>query len=100
MRQILINHAEARGAQKRGGGWERVTLGGVGEEQNEVDILALNEALEELERLDERQCRVVELRYFAGLTVEQTAQVLDIGARTVKLDWRMAKAWLRDRLDG
>ncbi|MHC5025506.1 MAG: sigma-70 family RNA polymerase sigma factor [Planctomycetota bacterium] len=98
MRQILINHAEARGAQKRGGDWSRVTLSAVGAPDHEADVFALEEALDELERLDERQCRVVELRYLAGLTVEQAADVLGVSPRTVKTDWRMARAWLKDRL--
>lgn len=101
MRQILVNHAEAKGAQKRGGGWNRVTLA-VADTDTErvVDILALEEALTRLEALDSRQARVVELRYFARMTIEETASVVGVSPRTVELDWRMAKAWLAKELDG
>ena len=101
MRQILVNHAEARAAQKRGGAWHRVTLSAVDTPASalDVDLVALNEALERLERLDPRQCRIVELRFFGGMTVEETADALGISPRTVKLDWRMARAWLHERLD-
>lgn len=101
MRQILVNHAEAKGAQKRGGGWNRVTLA-VADTDTErvVDILALEEALTRLEALDPRQARVVELRYFARMTIEETASVVGVSPRTVELDWRMAKAWLAKELDG
>lgn len=100
MRRILVDHARRRGAEKRGGG-NRVTLQesmAVSEGQ-EVDVLALEEALHELETLDERQVRVVELRFFGGLTVEETAEALGVSAPTVVRDWRHAKAWLRRRLD-
>lgn len=66
----------------------------------DVDLLALNEALTRLEAMDERQCRVVELRFFGGLSVEETAEVLGIAPRTVKLDWKMARAWLYTQLMG
>src|SRR5207244_9075716 len=88
MRHILINHAEARRAAKRGGGQAHVTLSeglmpapGGG---REVDVLALDEALKDLEALDERQCRVVELRFVRGLSVEESARVLDGSDRTVE----------------
>ncbi len=101
MRQIIINHAERRRAAKRGAGWHRVTLSAVEDARGQdVDLLALHEALQELERLDPRQCRIVEMRFFAGFSVEQTAEVLGVSPRTVKLDWRMARAWLHDRLAG
>jgi len=101
MRQILINHAEAKQAAKRGG-WRRITLSGEVAEPSdrEVDLLVLNEALSRLEGLDERQARVVELRFFGGLTVEEAANVLKVAPRTVELDWRMAKAWLLHALEG
>ncbi len=101
MRQILINHAEKQRAAKRGGDWQRVTLAAVDTPggARDIDLLALDEALTALERLDERQCRIVELRYFAGLTVEETAEVLEVSPRTVQLDWRMARVWLQDRLE-
>lgn len=108
MRRILINHARAHQADKRGGEHERLTLsdenlspsdhddGAMGTEP--IDLIALNDALERLERLDERQCRVVELRFFGGLTVEEAAEALGVSPRLVKLDWRMARAWLYQQL--
>jgi RNA polymerase sigma-70 factor, ECF subfamily len=96
MRRILINHAEAHRAAKRGGGWNRITLSEVddAEPPTDVDLLDLDDALDRLERLDARQCRVVELRFFGGMSVEQAAGVLNISTRQVELDWRMARAWL------
>ena len=100
MRRILVNHAEARNSGKRGGHITRVTLDeSVSWEGSlEVDIVALDEALSRLAQLDLRQERVVELRFFAGLSIEETAQVLDISPATVKREWSMAKAWLRNEL--
>jgi RNA polymerase sigma factor (TIGR02999 family) len=102
MRQIMVDHARRRLAFKRGGSWRRVTLDDAAQpgELTEVDLLSLDEALMKLEALDERQCRIVELRFLAGLSVEQTAMVLDVSERTVKLDWRMARAWLNRELRG
>ena len=100
MRQILANHARDKRAQKRGGGVHGVTLGGddgpvdARSAPRVVDALALEEAMEKLERLDPEQCRVVELRYFAGLSVEESAAVLGVSDRTVKREWRMARAQL------
>ena len=101
MRQILINHAEAKHAKKRGEGWHKITLDGAIAERSDlvVDVLALNEALQRLEALDERQARVVELRFFGRMTVEEAAAVLGVSSRTVGLDWRMARAWLLRELD-
>ena len=100
MRRILVNHAEARNAEKRGGLATRVTLnesvswsGG-----RDLDLVELDDALTALGQLDPRQARVVELRFFAGLTIEETAEVLDISPATVKREWSMAKAWLRREL--
>jgi RNA polymerase sigma factor (TIGR02999 family) len=100
MRRILVNHAEARNAAKRGGHVTRVTLDESvsWEGSREVDIVALDEALTRLAELDMRQARVVELRFFAGLTIEETGEVLDISPATVKREWTMAKAWLRSEL--
>jgi RNA polymerase sigma factor (TIGR02999 family) len=104
MRRILINHAEKHRAHKRGGRLERITLvdGDAPARGSDlaapVDVLALNEALLRLERLDERQCRVVELRFFGGLTVDEAAHVLGVSPRLVKLDWQMARAWLYQQL--
>jgi len=100
MRQLLVNHAKAAGAQKRGGGRRRLTLSGVAaREADPIDAIALEEALAELERLDERQCRVIECRYLGGLTVEETATLLGVSARTVELDARFARLWLLARLE-
>jgi RNA polymerase sigma factor (TIGR02999 family) len=98
MRRILVDHARGRLADKRGGGWERVTL--VGDEvaaagSGGVDVLALHEALERLAAFDPRQERIVELRYFGGLTIEEAAEVIGISAATVVREWTIAKAWLR-----
>lgn len=100
MRRILIDYAVRRKAEKRGGGRRRVSLDEelVLAEENVGPLLALNEALERLESLDERQARVVEARFFAGLTIEETAVALSISPATVKRDWRMARAWLNKEL--
>jgi RNA polymerase sigma factor (TIGR02999 family) len=100
MRRILVNHAEARNATKRGGLVTRVTLddsiswGG----DRELDIVALDEALTRLALLDARQARVVELRFFAGLSIDESAEVMGISPATVKREWSMAKAWLKAEL--
>ena len=104
MRRLLIDHARARDAAKRGGGWEKVSLseqsGPSSGAQVDVDIVALNEALERLAQLGERMARVVELRFFGGLTVKESAEVLGIAPVTVEKDWTKAKAWLRRELKG
>lgn len=104
MRRILVDHARARMSEKRGGGARAVTLDelhdaavGVGSTAT-VDILALHEALEKLEALDPDQARVVELRYFTGLNIEETAEALGISPATVKREWAVARAWLRREL--
>lgn len=103
MRQILINHARSKGAAKRGGGWGKITLdesvvpAGPGQPA-EIDLLALDEALGRLEHLSERQCRIIELRFFSGLTIEETAHVLGVSTTTVEDDWHHARAWLRREL--
>jgi RNA polymerase sigma-70 factor (ECF subfamily) len=96
IRRILVDHARVRGYAKRGGHAERVPLDQVllGAQARGIEILALNEALEALAKLDARQARVVELRYFGGLSVEETAEVLGITPVRVKRDWKRAKAWL------
>jgi RNA polymerase sigma factor (TIGR02999 family) len=100
VRQILVEHARARRAQKRGGLLEEVdfekALTYAPEKPEEV--LALDGALAELERLEPRQGRVVELRFFGGLSIEETASVLGVSPGTVKADWNLAKAWLRREL--
>jgi len=102
MRQILIERARARGAQKRGGARQRITLDErllPGGEQS-IDLLALDEALERLAAIDPEQARLVELRFFGGLTVEETAAAMDISPATVKRHWTIASAWLARELEG
>jgi RNA polymerase sigma factor (TIGR02999 family) len=96
MRRILIDHARARNADKRGGGELRVSLKEemAATEQREVDLIALDAALDELATLDEQQSRIVEMRFFGGLSIEETAEVLAISPATVKREWSTAKAWL------
>ena len=100
MRQILVDHARGRNAEKRGGGHERVTLcdaaGAFG--RPALDLLALDEALKALGALDERKSRIVELRFFAGLTTREVAEALGLSETTVDEDWAMARVWLRRRL--
>jgi RNA polymerase sigma factor (TIGR02999 family) len=100
MRHILVDHARARGAQKRGGAALAVTLeeGAMPSPEPPVSLVALDEALEALAQLDPRQSRVVELRYFGGLSVEESAEVLGLSPATVKRDWTLARAWLHREL--
>ena len=101
MRQILIEHARRRGAAKRGGGWQRLTLDGLQiAAASDVEVLELEEALQQLEKMDERMARVVELRLFGGLKVDEVARVLGISRRTVYVDWRVARLWLVHQLAG
>ncbi len=97
MRQILIERARARGAQKRGGDRARVTLdeGVVAGHERSVDLLAVDAALTRLAAIDAQQARLVELRFFGGLTIEESAEALGISPATVKRHWAMAKAWLQ-----
>ena len=103
MRRILIDHAREHLAAKRGGGAKQVTLSGVeavADSDDAVEVLALHDALEKLAVLDERQARIVELRYFAGLSVEEAAAALEISPATVKREWATARAWLKRELAG
>lgn len=102
MRQILINHAEARGAQKRGGGWERLPLEHHVAEFSgrSTDLLALDEALQGLAARKERVASVVEMRFFGGMTTEEIAEVLGVSVRTVAMDWEFARAWIGRELGG
>jgi RNA polymerase sigma factor (TIGR02999 family) len=102
MRQILVDHARRQKAGKRGGAERNVTLDEAipGPSGPTVDYVALDEALTRLEALSERQARVVEMRHFAGLSVEEVAEVLDVSPATVKNDWSAARAWLRTQLEG
>ncbi len=96
MRRILVDHARAKNASKRGDGICRVTLDEeiIGAGQRDVDVLALDEALDKLAKLDPQQSRIVELKFFGGLSIEDTSAILKISPATVKRDWAMAKAWL------
>lgn len=100
MRRILVNHALARQAAKRGGHETRLALDEILEQAatQAVDLPLLDAALNKLAALDPQQARIVELKYFGGLTIEEIATVLDISSATVKRDWRMAKAWLFQEL--
>jgi RNA polymerase sigma factor (TIGR02999 family) len=103
MRRILVNHALAKRAAKRGGFADTLTLEDAEARRlvpdaRGVDVLSLDEALQELARLDERQSRVVELRYFGGLSIEEAAAALDLSPATVKREWSTARVWLRRRL--
>lgn len=101
MRRILVNHARDRSASKRGGGARRVSLDDAAELSDEraEELVSLDEALETLAKLDERKAKVVELRYFGGLTVEETAEVLGIHPNTVTREWGQAKAFLHRELN-
>jgi RNA polymerase sigma factor (TIGR02999 family) len=103
MRQILVDHARARDAVKRGAGEQIEPLAtalSVAVQTLDVGVLALDRALEELAALDPQQARVVELRFFGGLTVEEVAEVLGVSTGTVKREWSMARAWLRRAVAG
>ncbi|HVN78465.1 MAG TPA: sigma-70 family RNA polymerase sigma factor [Terriglobia bacterium] len=96
MRRILLDHARASHAGKRGGGEERLPLeeGLVFSTEKSVELIALDQALDRLAELSPRQSRIVELRFFGGLSVEETAEVMGIAPKTVKRDWSVARAWL------
>jgi len=96
MRRILVDHARARQTIKRGGGRTRIALDAAVSEsrESEVDLVALDDCLARLESLDERQARIIEMRFFAGLTIEETAALLEISPATVKREWTLARAWL------
>jgi RNA polymerase sigma factor (TIGR02999 family) len=100
MRQILVDHARRQHADKRGGRATFVSLDGVVPiaVPSSVDVLALDQALSALSSVDDRQCRVVELRFFAGLTIDETAEALSVSAATVEREWALAKAWLYRQL--
>ncbi|MHC5004000.1 MAG: sigma-70 family RNA polymerase sigma factor [Planctomycetota bacterium] len=101
MRQILVNHALKRGAAKRGGNRQRVPLAQAAEvfEARCTDLVALDEALERLAAVDPRLTEIVELRFFGGLSVAETARLLDASPRTVERQWSLARAWLRQELE-
>ena len=100
MRQILVDYARRHRAEKRGGGACLLTLDDALalSKRKDIDVVALDDALNQLAKIDVRQSRVVELRFFAGLSLEETAQALEIGKATVQRDWTMARAWLHREL--
>ena len=98
MRQILVDRVKARNRAKRGGGWERVTLSGVSANSPLLEVLELDAALTELAALSPREAKIVELRVFGGLSVEEVAHVLETSLSTIEKDWRRARAWLMGRL--
>lgn len=102
MRHILVNHALHRKRQKREGNMVRVTLDRAIDQfyEKELDLLALDQALKNLAKLDERQARIFELRFFGGLTVEETGEILEISPATVKREWTIAKLYLQRELFG
>lgn len=99
MRQVLVDHARRRGRLKRGGNKVHLTTGAAMDFDADIDVLALNEALETLTELDERKARVVELRFFGGLTARECGEILGIAQKTAEADWYFARAWLHERLD-
>ena len=101
MRRVLVDHARARLADKRGGGGQQITLSGIDADQSrnaDVDVIALSDALDRLAEFDPRQAKLVELRYFAGMNIDETAESLHISPATVKREWALARAWLRREL--
>lgn len=96
MRQILVNHARGKNADKRGGGQKPVLLNEemVGKSKTELDVLDLNDALEKLKEIDERKHRIIELRFFGGLTMPEIAKVMELSLTTIEGEWRAARAWL------
>jgi RNA polymerase sigma-70 factor (ECF subfamily) len=102
MRQVLVDHARSRGYQKRGAGAQRVSLDEalLASPGPSLDVVALDRALDALAAVDERKSRVVELRFFGGLSVEETADLLHLSNDTIKRDWRLAKLWLLRELEG
>jgi len=102
MRRILVDHARRKNAEKRGGFGQKLSLDEAISfaAEREVDLIRLDDALVNLEKIDARQAKVVELRFFGGLTIEETAEALRISPATVKNEWAFAKAWLRVELSG
>ena len=103
MRRILVNYANARHRLKRGGVDEDIELNDsilIATQSKDLDLLALDDALRRLAEMDEQQARIVELRYFGGLTIEETSEVMGIAPATIKRDWKLTKAWLYRELGG
>jgi len=101
MRQILVNHAVAKGAKKRGGEARKLQLdeAAVFIPQRDEDVLAIDDALKELAELNEMHAKIVELRFFGGLTIAEVAEVMGVSTRTIDREWRMCRAWLRSYLE-
>ena len=101
MRRVLVDHARRRNAAKRGGGLQRITLTNLDIESPDadVDLLALEEALRVLEKQSPRLAKLVELRFFVGLSIEEAAQTMEVSPATAKRDWSFARAWLLEQLD-
>jgi RNA polymerase sigma factor (TIGR02999 family) len=102
MRQILVNHAKSRLAGKRGSGQMKLSIDDVqlAVHQEAAQVVALHEALERLEDVDSRKSRVIEMRYFGGLSIEETAEALGVSVITVNRDWRLARTWLMREING
>jgi len=102
MREVLIDHARGRGADRRGGGWRRVPLDQDVDHFEElgIDRLAVHESLDRLAEMNDRQAQVMTLRYFGGMTVSEVASALEVSVVTVERDWRLARAWLGTQLNG
>jgi RNA polymerase sigma factor (TIGR02999 family) len=101
LRNVLVDHARELAALKRGGQLQRLTLDGrLLASKEGVDLLGLDEALKKMARLDERQARIVELKFFGGLAIDEVAKLLGVSARTVDSDWALARAWLHRELSG
>jgi len=101
MRRILVDYAKGRHREKRGGAGEDLPLDEalqISSNEKSIDLIALDEALDNLAKFDARQAKVVELRYFSGLSIDETAEVLGVSNATVRLDWNLAKAWLRKEI--
>jgi RNA polymerase sigma factor (TIGR02999 family) len=97
MRRILVDHARSHLYAKRGGGAQKLTINealDVPQQERDLDLVALDDALQRLEQIDPQQSKIIELRFFGGLTIEETAEVLGISPATIKRDWNWAKAWL------
>src|SRR5262249_5800855 len=100
MRRVLVDHARGKRADKRGGDWKRVDLPDPAMPQDDSDLLALDEALAEFAAVDPQSAELVQLRYFAGLSIPQAAEALDISPRTADRTWAYARAWLFRRISG
>jgi RNA polymerase sigma-70 factor (ECF subfamily) len=101
MRRILVDHARSHLYAKRGGGAQKLTLDealSLPQQERDLDLVALDDALQRLEAMDAQQAKIIELRFFGGLTIEETAEVLSISPATVKREWSWAKAWLYNEI--